>query len=68
MRRELVTLRRSAPKRFRKRWFSHENGYYLMGVNHSIYVVDSIITRFVKGYSASDEVFIRNMLTGIKKE
>jgi hypothetical protein len=68
MKSKLVAMRAIAPKQLKKRWFSSENGYYMMGVQHSIDVVDSILTRFVKGYSSEDEVFVRNILEGWKDE
>lgn len=62
MRSKLSTLRATLPKHLNKRWFSSENGYYIMGVEHSMDALDSILTRFVKGYSSEDEVFVRNIL------
>lgn len=68
MRNKLAALRATMPKHLKKRWFSAENGYYMMGIQHSISAVDSILTRFVRGYSSDDEVFVRNILEGYKDE
>lgn len=61
---KLRNLRRTVPKHLKRRWFSSENGYYLMGIEHAIATVESILTRFVNGYSSNDEVFVRNILEG----
>lgn len=68
MRNKLNTLRCTVPKHLKRRWFGSENGYYIMGIQHSINIADSILTRFVRGYSSEDEVFVRNILEHGQKE
>jgi len=64
MRQELIHLRTEAPKHFKKRWFNRENEYTMLAIEHAIEVVESILLRFVRGYSNEDETFIRNILEG----
>ena len=67
MREKLANLSYTVPKHLKKRWFNSENGYYLMGIQHALNALDSILVRFVKGYSSEDEVFVRNIL-GSRKD
>jgi hypothetical protein len=62
VRRKIRNLLACAPRQIRRRWFTLEKGYYIMGLQHALNVVDSIMIRFVEGYSSQDEVFIRNIL------
>lgn len=64
MRRELVKLRRDAPKTLLKRYelFGRTNHYYMLGIQQSLEVVESIHVRFEKGYSWADEYFVRSIL------
>lgn len=64
MRQELIHLRTETPKFFKRRWFNRENDYTMLAINHAIEVVESILLRFVRGYSNEDETFIRNILEG----
>ncbi len=64
MRTELLKIRRESLKSLRRRFevFSSTNKYYMLGINQSIEIVGSIHTRFEKGYSCSDEYFVRSIL------
>lgn len=64
MRQELIHLRTETPKYFKKQWFSRENHYTILAINHAIEIVESILVRFVRGYSNEDESFVRNILEG----
>jgi hypothetical protein len=64
MRRELIHLRTETPKYLKKRWFNMENQYTMLAIHHAIEVVESILVRFVRGYSNEDETFVRNILEG----
>lgn len=60
----LLKLRRNTPSTFTKRFevFSNVKRYYMLGIEMSLEVVESMITRFEKGYSHADEYFVRNIL------
>jgi hypothetical protein len=64
IRAELVKLRKDAPKTFmgRLELFSNTKKYYMLGIEHSLEVVESIGIRFDKGYSHADRWFIRSIL------
>ena len=68
MRAELLKLKKDMPKTFVRRFeiLSCVKGYYMMGICHSLEVVESIHVRFEKGYSSADEFFVRSIL-GVKK-
>jgi hypothetical protein len=70
MRSKLARLRMTVPGTFIWRFepFASTKGYYLMGIHHSLDAVDSIITRFQKGYSYNDEFFVRSILERKKNE
>lgn len=70
MRDKLYRLRRTVPSKFIKRFelFHATKGYYIMGVHHALDVVESMITRFEKGYSYADEFFVRSILERVKNE
>lgn len=64
MKQKLIELKLEMPKYFVKRWFSRENHYAILAVNHALEAIDSIIVRFVKGYSSENETFLRNVMEG----
>lgn len=70
MKKELLKLRKDASKSLRKRFelFGNTNRYYMLGIQHSLEVVESIGTRFDKGYSHADEFFVRSILGRMKRE
>lgn len=65
MRQELIHLKSELPAYLPKRsWFNRENYYTVLAVDHAIGVVESILVRFVRGYSNEDEALVRNILEG----
>lgn len=68
MRTILLKLQRDTPRTFVKRFelFSNVKRYYMLGIEMSLEIVESMNTRFEKGYSHADEYFVRNILEGRK--
>jgi hypothetical protein len=64
MREELLKIAREASKTLKPRFelFSRSNRYYMLGVYQALNAVESINTRFEKGYSSADEWFVRQIL------
>src|ERR1035437_1927632 len=62
VKRELELLIISTPKTFSIRFevFSDTKGSYMLGIRHSLDVVNSIIIRFDTGYTSADEVFVKS--------
>jgi len=62
----LLKLRRDTPKTFMRRieLFSNVKDHYMLGIDHSLDIVQSMIARFEKGYAHADEFFVRNILEG----
>ena len=70
MRTALWKLRKEASKSLLKRYelFGRTNYHYMLGIQQSIEVVESIHIRFEKGHSWTDEHFVRSILGGKKHE
>lgn len=68
MKTALLKLRRNTPGTFMRRWelFSNVKRYYMLGIEMSLEVVESINVRFEKGHSHEDERFVRNILERIE--
>jgi hypothetical protein len=66
MKGELESLNKSLPRAFsnKRELFSDTKGYYGLGVKHSLDIVNSMITRFEKGYAHNDEFFIKSVFGG----
>ena len=66
MRTELLKIKKDAIKNLKPRWelFSNTNRYYMFGIGQALDAVESINTRFEKGYSHNDSYFVRSILGG----
>ena len=62
MKQRLIMLRYDVDKRLKKRWFSRENYYYLLSIEHAIEIIDCVFVRFVTGYSCEDKAFVTNLV------
>jgi hypothetical protein len=64
---ELEKLNLDTPKTLRERLelFSNTKQYYMMGITHTIDIVNSINVRFVRGYSHAPEFFARSVFKSV---
>lgn len=64
MKQRLITLKYDVSKNIKRRWFNREAHYYTMSIGHAIETIDSILTRFVTGYSNEDKAIVMSLLEG----
>jgi hypothetical protein len=64
MKQRLITLKYDASKRLKKRWFSREDHYYTMSMDHAVEIIDSILVRFVNGYSNEGKSLAIDLIEG----
>lgn len=64
MRKALLAIKMDARKNLKTRFelISNTNGYYMLGICEALDVLESINRRFERGYSHSDEFFVRSIL------
>jgi hypothetical protein len=64
---KLIFLKYDVDKRMKRRWWSRERQYYMMSVEHAIEVADSILSRFVNGYTNAEEfTTVADLLKGAR--
>jgi hypothetical protein len=54
VRRELEYFSHDARKTLKRSWLGGQNRHYFMAIEHAIEATDSIILRFVRGYSSEE--------------
>jgi hypothetical protein len=64
MKAELLKVKKDSIVNMIRRFemFSNTNGFYRLGVGHSLDIIESIQRRFETGYAHADDFFIRSIL------